>query len=229
MQLIQCTEPEHAASILAIFNEAILNSTALYDYRPRTMETMAAWFASKSKGNFPIIGIANDSDELMGFASYGTFRGFPAYKYTVEHSVYVDPRFRGRGVGKRLLQEIIAIAKRQDYHVLVGAIDAANSVSIRLHERLGFTPCGVVRQAGFKFNRWLDLALYQLILSTPVHRAMAKNWPTKSDSKMSKSVLTFSRADLRIRTVRRQLQRLRGQIHIAPSALGQAIDQLSRV
>jgi phosphinothricin acetyltransferase len=167
MRIVPCTHDRHAEAILAIFNDAILNSTALYDYKPRTREMMGAWFETKAKGKFPIIGIENDSGELMGFGSYGTFRGFPAYKYTVEHSVYVDARFRGHGVGKRLLQEVITAAQRQDYHVLVGAIDAANPVSIRLHESLGFSPCGTIRQAGFKFNRWLDLVFYQLILTTP--------------------------------------------------------------
>jgi len=167
MRVIQCEQDRHAGAILAIFNDAIINSTALYDYKPRTMEMMAAWFDAKSKGKFPVIGIENESGELMGFGSYGTFRAWPAYKYSVEHSVYVDARFRGRGVGKRLLQEVISAAQGQDYHILVGAIDASNSVSIRLHESLGFTYCGTIRQAGFKFGRWLDLALYQLILSTP--------------------------------------------------------------
>lgn len=167
MQVVECNRERHADAILAIFNDAILNSTALYDYRPRTKEMMAAWFETKAKGNFPVIGIENDSGELMGFGSYGTFRAFPAYKYTVEHSVYVDARFRRQGVGKRLLQEIIASAQRQEYHVLVGAIDAANAVSIRLHESFGFTHYGTIRQAGFKFNRWLDLVFYQLILTTP--------------------------------------------------------------
>ena len=127
MQVIQCRPDRHADAILAIFNDAILNSTALYDYKPRSRESMTAWFEAKAKGKFPVIGIESDSGELMGFGSYGTFRAFPAYKYTVEHSVYVDARFRGRGVGKRLLQEIITTAQRQDYHVLVGAIDASNS------------------------------------------------------------------------------------------------------
>jgi len=167
MKMIQCEQNRHAGAILAIFNEAIVNSTALYDYKPRTMETMAAWFDAKTKGNYPVIGIENDSGELMGFGSYGTFRAWPAYKYSVEHSVYVDARFRGRGVGKRALQEVIAAAQRQDYHILVGGIDAANAVSIRLHESLGFSHCGTIRQAGFKFGRWLDLTFYQLILSTP--------------------------------------------------------------
>jgi phosphinothricin acetyltransferase len=167
MRVLQCEENRHAEAILAIFNEAIVNSTALYDYKPRTHAMMTAWFQSKATGKYPIIGIENDSGELLGFGSYGTFRAWPAYKYSVEHSVYVDARFRGRGIGRRLLQEIIAKAREQDYHILVGAIDAANSASIGLHESLGFTHCGIIRQAGFKFGRWLDLSFYQLILSTP--------------------------------------------------------------
>ena len=167
MNLVRCEPKRHTEAILAIFNDAILNSTALYDYKPRTMESMAAWFETKAKGKFPVIGIENDSGELMGFGSYGTFRAWPAYKYSVEHSVYVDARFRGQGVGKRLLQEIVNAAQGQDYHVLVGGIDATNTTSIRLHERLGFAPCGTIQHAGFKFGRWLDLVFYQLILSTP--------------------------------------------------------------
>ena len=168
MQIVQCNHARHADAILAIFNDAILNSTALYDYKPRTKEMMTAWFDAKAKGKFPVIGIESESGELMGFASLGTFRAFPAYKYTVEHSVYVDARFRSQGIGKRLLQEIITAAQGQDFHVMVGAIDATNAVSIRLHESFGFTHCGTIRQAGFKFNRWLDLVFYQLILPTPV-------------------------------------------------------------
>lgn len=171
MRLVQCEQRRHAAAILAIFNEAIVNSTALYDYKPRTMEMMAGWFDAKSKGKFPVIGIENDSGDLMGFGSYGTFRAWPAYKYSVEHSVYVAEAFRRQGIGKRVLQEVIAAAQGQDYHVLVGAIDATNSASIRLHEASGFTHCGTIRQAGFKFGRWLDLSLYQLILSSPSHPA----------------------------------------------------------
>jgi phosphinothricin acetyltransferase len=104
----------------------------------------------------------------MGFASFGSFRAWPAYKYSVEHSVYVDARFRRRGVGRRLLEEIIEAARVRDYHVLIGAIDASNQPSLALHERLGFIYCGTIRQVGFKFGRWLDLAFYQLILATPL-------------------------------------------------------------
>ena len=143
------------------------NSTAQYDYQPRTPQNMVQWFDAKTQKNYPVIGAESDSGELMGFASYGSFRAWPAYKYSVEHSVYVDQRFRGQAVGRALLQAIIAAAEQQDYHVMVGGIDASNSVSIRLHESLGFAACGVIRHAGFKFGRWLDLAFYQLILRTP--------------------------------------------------------------
>ena len=168
MKLIECTANRHAAAMLVSFNDAIVNSTALYDYKPRTMESMASWFEAKAKGGFPVIGMENGAGDLMGFASFGTFRAWPAYKYSVEHSVYVDARFRGQGVGRRLLEELIAAARARYFHVLIGGIDATNTVSIALHERLGFTHCGTVRQAGFKFGRWLDLAFYQLILATPL-------------------------------------------------------------
>jgi L-amino acid N-acyltransferase len=169
MKVIRCDPLRHAAPILTIFNEAILHSTALYDYKPRTLETMARWFETKAAGHYPVVGVENDTGELMGFGSYGIFRSFPAYKYSVEHSVYVDARFRGQGVGRVLMENLIVAARHQDYHVLIGAIDAANQASIALHQRLGFTHCGTLKQVGFKFGQWLDLALYQLILSTPGH------------------------------------------------------------
>jgi L-amino acid N-acyltransferase len=167
MKLLTCEPQRHSAAILAIFNEAIANTTALYDYRQRSAADMLSWFADKSAKNYPVIVAETDSGELMGFASFGPFRARPAYKYTVEHSVYVDTRFRGQGAGRVLLEAIIEAAERQDYHVLVGGIDASNAVSIKMHESLGFTHCGTVKQSGFKFGRWLDLALYQRILATP--------------------------------------------------------------
>ena len=167
MKIVTCDAARHSAPILAIFNDAIINSTALYDYQPRAPESMTPWFAAKARGNYPVIGVENDAGELLGFASYGPFRAWPAYKYSIEHSIYVDARFRGQGLGRVLLKEIIAAAEKQDYHVMVGGIDAANAVSIKLHESLGFTHAGTVRHAGFKFGRWLDLAFYQLILRTP--------------------------------------------------------------
>ena len=167
MKIITADEPTHSDVILKIFNDAILTSTALYEYKPRTPETMRAWFDNKRKGAFPVIVALDDSNQLVGFGSYGTFRAFPGYKYTVEHSVYVDSRFRGRGVGRAILRELITLAQKNDYHVLIGVIDTTNAPSIALHENLGFTLCGHIRDDGFKFGRWLDVAFYQLILPTP--------------------------------------------------------------
>jgi phosphinothricin acetyltransferase len=131
---------------------------------------MAEWFRTKAAGNYPVIGAIDEEDgSLLGFSSYGTFRSAPAYKYTVEHSVYVRHDCRGRGLGRILLQEIIDRAQAQNYHVLVGGIDSKNEISIRLHEKFGFAHCGGVKHAGFKFGQWLDLVFYQLILPTPAH------------------------------------------------------------
>lgn len=166
--IVQCTLEKHALAILDIFNEAILTSTALYDYRPRAPESMGSWFAAKDKGNFPVIGIEDDAGALLAFGSFGTFRAWPAYKYTVEHSVYVHKDHRGRGLGQEVMQALIAAARQRDVHALVGGIDAMNAGSIALHERLGFKHVGTLPQVGFKFGRWLDLAFYQLLLDTPL-------------------------------------------------------------
>lgn len=167
--IVACTPERHASAILDIFNEAIRTSTALYDYKPRTAQSMVGWFDAKRAGRFPVIGIEDDSGALMAFGSYGTFRAWPAYKYTVEHSVYVHKDHRGKGLGRAILQELIAAARRDDRHALIGGIDAANSASIALHESLGFRHVGTLPQVGFKFGRWLDLAFYQLLLDTPTH------------------------------------------------------------
>lgn len=168
-QLVECSFERHADAILAIFNEAIINSTALYDYQPRTPQSMVAWFAAKHQGNFPVVGIEDEQGKLLAFGSYGTFRAWPAYKYTVEHSVYVHKEHRGQGLGRQVLQALIERARQQQLHVLVAAIDASNSGSIALHQGLGFQHVGTLPQVGFKFERWLDLAFYQLLLDTPHH------------------------------------------------------------
>ncbi len=168
MTLIDCTFEAHAPAILEIFNDAILNSTALYEYKPRTMDTMTHWFSVKTANQFPVIGAVDESGALMGFASYGTFRAFPANKYSVEHSVYVHAAHRGKGVSVVLMKALIERARAANLHTLIGGIDAANSTSIALHEKIGFTHSGTIRHAAFKFGRWLDLAFYQLILETPV-------------------------------------------------------------
>jgi len=167
MQLIHCTEERHAGAILDIFNHAIVHSTALYDYKPREPASMVTWFETKRRNGFPVLGIEDDEGRLLGFASYGTFRAWPAYKYSVEHSIYIHHACRGMGLGGRLLSSLIEAAGAQGVHNMVGAIDHSNQASIALHERHGFQPAGVIREAAYKFGRWLDLAFYQKLLSTP--------------------------------------------------------------
>jgi phosphinothricin acetyltransferase len=159
----------HLDSILEIFNDAIAHSTALYEYHPRTPEVIHSWFQAKRAAGLPVLIAVDDAERLMGFASYGPFRAFPAYKYTVEHSLYVARDQRGRGVGSMLLDALISKAAEQQLHVLVGAVDSDNVASIALHERFGFQLSGTVKHAGYKFGRWLDVSFYQLILPTPTH------------------------------------------------------------
>lgn len=167
--LVDCTHDRHAGAILDIFNDAILHSTALYEYKPRTAQDMERWFEAKRTGGFPVLGLEDPtSGELLAFASYGTFRAFPAFKYSAEHSVYVHPGQRGRGLGLQMMTALIERARqRGNVHALIGAIDATNAGSIALHQRLGFQSVGTLPQVGFKFGRWLDLAFYQLLLQTP--------------------------------------------------------------
>ena len=167
MNFVTCTLSAHGGAVLDILNEQIRTSTAVYEYVPRTPDSMDAWFEAKEMKGYPVIGVENPAGELMGFATYGVFRERPAYKYSVEHSVYVHEDHRGKGLGKALMERLITAAREQELHVMVGGIDATNAVSIALHEQLGFVHAGTIRQAGFKFGRWLDLAFYQLTLQTP--------------------------------------------------------------
>lgn len=168
VDLVQCSLAEHGTDILAILNDAIATSTALYDYGPRSPASMKGWFEAKGQGGFPVWGAVDEQRALLGFATYGAFRAQAAYKYTVEHSVYVRSDARGRGIGTTLMRRLVDSAEAQQLHLLIGVIDADNQASIAFHERLGFTHAGTISQAGFKFGRWLDAAFYRLSLSTPL-------------------------------------------------------------
>jgi phosphinothricin acetyltransferase len=167
IDIVHCDPDAHASAIREIFNDAILNTTALYEYQPQSLSTVREWFGSKASGGYPVLGAIDANAQLMGFASYGSFRGRPAYKYTVEHSVYVHPDHRRRGVARALMKRLIELGQAQNYHAMIGGIDAENAASIALHEQFGFSHAGTIREAGFKFGRWLDLAFYQLLMPTP--------------------------------------------------------------
>jgi phosphinothricin acetyltransferase len=155
-------------AILEIYNDAILHTTSVYHYAPHTLEMRQQWWNEKQEKNHPVI-IAEKEGAVVGFATYGTFRIWPAYKYSVEHSLYVHPDHKGKGIGKLLLEAIIHAARQADYHTLIAGIDAANEASLRLHRQFGFTEAGSFKEVGYKFDRWLDLVFMQLILDTPLH------------------------------------------------------------
>jgi len=165
MHLIACQFERHGEAIRDIFNDAIAHTTALYEYDPRTLEVIVQWFELKARLGFPVIGIEHESGRLMAFASFGTFRPFPANQYTIEHSLYVHQDFRGRGLGRLLLQHLIDLAKCDGYHVMIGGIDSDNVASIALHEQFGFSHAGTLHEVAYKFDRWLNLSFYQLNLS----------------------------------------------------------------
>lgn len=161
--IIRNATTDDVPSILAIVNHAILFSTANYNYEIQTLTTQLQWFQDKKKANFPIL-VAEFDSEVIGFGTYGTFREKIGYQFTVEHSIYVSESHIGKGVGKLVLSHLISTAKTDGYHVMIGAIDAENKDSIAFHEKFGFTISGTISEVGFKFDRWLDLVLMQLIL-----------------------------------------------------------------
>lgn len=158
-------EARHAdiPTILNIVNYSILHTTANYNYEPQTLDSQQTWFDEKIRKGFPVI-VAEIDDRCVGFGSYGTFREKIGYQFTVEHSVYVAPDFIGKGIGKLLLADLITLARNQGMHTMIGGIDAGNAESIAFHKKFGFTECGIIREAGYKFDRWLDLQFMQLIL-----------------------------------------------------------------
>ena len=161
--LIRNYQPEDTQAILDIINYNILHSTALYDYSTRTFEQQKNILEEKKAKNFPVI-VAELEEKVVGFGMYSEFRFREAYKYTVEHSVYVANEQHGKGIGNLLLAELIELAKAQKLHTMIAVIDAENQSSVRFHEKFGFTTVGIIKESGYKFDRWLHSVFMQLIL-----------------------------------------------------------------
>ena len=171
MLVIRDASMDDVPAILAIYNDVVATSTAIYRDEPATLEDRRAWLAARHADGHPVL-VATDADEVVGCAAFGTFRPWPGYRFTVEHSVHVRADHRGQGVGGALMRPLIARAAAMGMHVMIAGIDADNGGSIRFHERLGFTQAAHLRQVGFKFGRWLDLVLMQRILDEgSPHRA----------------------------------------------------------
>jgi phosphinothricin acetyltransferase len=141
----------------------VLTTTAVYDYNPRSTEQQAAWFQAKREQNLPVL-VAEEANSIIGFASYGQFRPWPAYLHSVENSLYVAPERRGQGIGSLLLPALIRRAADRGLHTMIAGIDATNETSLRLHAKFGFERVAQFREVGWKFERWLDLAFLQLML-----------------------------------------------------------------
>jgi phosphinothricin acetyltransferase len=167
MPLIRLASESDLPAMLQIYNEVIINTTAIYQYNPQSAESRELWFRTKREEGFKVF-IAESEGKIAGFSTLGHFRNWPAYKYSVENSVYVDEYFRNQGIGKLLLSATIDAARELNMHTMVAGIDDSNSASIRLHEKLGFVEVAYFKEVGYKFGRWLNLKFLQLILDTPL-------------------------------------------------------------
>ena len=160
---IRDAQEQDVRPFLEIYNAVIATSTAIYRDEPATFDDRRAWWAQRVTEGYPVL-VAVDGGDVVGIASFGEFRGWPGYRFTVEHSVYVRAGNRGQGVGKALMQPLLERATRLGKHVMIAGVDAENAGSLTFHERLGFTRVAHFREVGFKFGRWLDLVFLQRIL-----------------------------------------------------------------
>lgn len=161
--MIRPATTDDAEPIAAIYNLAVRETTAIWNTAEVDAANRAEWIAARTASGLPVL-VIEEAGAVLGYASYGPFRPQHGFGATVEHSVYLAAQARGAGRGRALMESLITQARQAEVHVMVAAIDASNTPSIRLHQKLGFAPVGVMPQVGQKFGRWLDLALLQLVL-----------------------------------------------------------------
>ena len=167
MPSVRAASEADLPGILAIYNDVIATSTAVYTSQPSTLEERRAWFSTRGAQGFPVL-VAVEGGDVLGFASFGEWRGaWRGYRYTVEHSVHVRHDVRSQGIGRGLVEALFPVALALGKHVMIGGIDAANHASIRFHARLGFERVAAFREVGHKFGRWLDLIFMQRFLDPP--------------------------------------------------------------
>jgi len=154
-------------AILDIYNDAVLTTTATYDYEPRPLQHRVQWFEDHEKSGFPIFVAEDDSGKIVGWSSLSRYHDRKGYQFTSENSIYIAAHARGRGIGKLLLEPLIESAKKIGLRAIIAVIDATNEASIRLHARCGFFEVGRFQKVGFKFGRWLDVLYMGLLLPEP--------------------------------------------------------------
>lgn len=162
--IIRAAVESDAEIIAEIYNDAVVNTTAIWNENRIDVANRIAWINSRQQAGFPVIVATDKDDTVLGYASYGDWRPWDGYRHTVEHSVYVHKDVRGKGAGAALMQGLIQLAREAGKHVMVAAIESENAASIALHKKLGFIESGRMTEVGTKFGRWLDLTFLQLRL-----------------------------------------------------------------
>lgn len=161
-------------AIAAIYNDQGVATMASYDLEPVSVENRRIWHSEHLAAGYPVLvatrvsADAGDTEEVLGFATYGSFRLKLGYRYTVEHSVYVRADQHGRGVGRALMTELIARARAARLHAMIGVVGADNTDSRAFHVSLGFVESGTLPEVGTKFGRWLSIVLPVLLLTEDV-------------------------------------------------------------
>jgi len=159
MEILDATSAD-LPGLLAIYNDVIATSTAVYTTEPATLDDRTSWWRQRVAQGYPVL-VARDDSGVAGFSTFGDFRAWPGYRFTVEHSVHVRADRRGQGLGAALVSALFPRAAALGKHMMVAGIDAANLGSIRFHEKLGFRNAGCLREVGWKFDKWLDLVFLQ--------------------------------------------------------------------
>ncbi len=162
--LVRPAHSDDLPAILEIYNEAVLNTTASYDYEPRSMDRQAGWLEEHMAAGLPVLVAVDDTGAVLGWGSLSRFHDRKGFRFTVENSVYVRPSAQRQGIGGRVLAALVASARELNLVAVIAAIDAENAASIRLHEQHGFERVGHFKKVGYKFDRWLDVVYLEKLV-----------------------------------------------------------------
>lgn len=171
---MRAAKREDCAAILEIYNDAVVKTTATYDYEPRTLEHRQQWFDEHEHCGFPVF-VAEENGRVIGWSALGSYHDRAGYRFTLQNAVYVAESARGKGVGKALMAPLVDWARTMQFRAVIAVIDADNAASINLHAKFGFVEVGRFPKVGFKFGRWLDVAYMELLLPEP--SAELLEWP----------------------------------------------------
>ena len=162
--VIQSITKNDISACLAIYNYEVINGVATLDLEPRTLEEWHEWYNAHSDEHHPII-VGTVNDVVVGYASLSPYRLKDAFKSTVELSIYIHQDYRGQGVATQLMERILEMAKEDTMlHNVVSVITAGNEESTKLHNRFGFTYCGLTPEVGFKHGKYQDTETYALLV-----------------------------------------------------------------